>query len=147
MSSFDDGIAAILQRMKTLAQSQKFDAFDTQIPTGYRTQYENKAPLPYVLMDFGDKAQAELTSQGITGTRDDMKWTTVIFEVVAPASDTMRQIKSIVRNSFEGWVPTAGWGELVERYNARYALNEPEGTEFWPARYASGLVYVADIDA
>jgi hypothetical protein len=147
MSSFDAGIASIISRMKALAQANTFDAFDTQIPTGYATQYQNKAPLPYVLMDFGDKAQAETQNQGIAGTRNDLKWTTVIFEVVAPASDTMRQVKSILRDSFEGWTPTPGWGEMVERYNARYSLNAPEGTEFWPARYASALVYVADIDA
>jgi hypothetical protein len=145
--SFDTGIENILTRLKALAETNRFDAFDTHIPAGYATQYQDKAPLPYVLVDFGDKAEQPQTSQGITGTRDDMKWTVVMFEVVSPAPDTNRAVKAILRDAFEGWVPDAGWGEMVERYYARYSVQEPEGTEFWPARFTSVLSYVADIDA
>lgn len=145
--SFDTGIANILSRAEALATAQKFDVFDTQIPTGYRLAYQNNASVPYVLLDFGDKSQVEPTAQGITSTKDNMKWTTILFEVVTPNPATNRQIKAILRNSFEGWVPDDGWGEMIERYNARYRPVESEGTEFWPARFATSLVYVADIDA
>lgn len=145
--SFDTGIENILARAKALGAENTFDVFDTHIPAGYLTQYQNKAPLPYVLVDFGDKSEQPQSNQGITGTRDDMKWTVVMFEVVSPAPDTNRTLKAILRDSFEGWVPDQGWGEMVERYYARYSVQEPEGTEFWPARFTSVLSYVADIDA
>lgn len=146
--NYEDIQQVLVDKLTTLGEATKFDTYEVDVPVGTVRQYEDQASPPYVLIDFGQKGQQPVGAQGITGTRDDMKYTSVVFEVVANNPKTVRQILRIVRNEFEGFSPDPTWGELVERIASPLYDRQPSmGGELYPPRYARTIAYVIDVDA
>lgn len=147
-TNYEDIEQAIIDRLSDLATELKFDAYEVDVPIGTSRPYEDGSSLPYVLIDFGGKGQQPVGAQGITGTRDDMKYTSVVFEVVANNPKDIRQLLRILRDNFEGFSPDPTWGQLVERIaSPLYNVAPSMGGELYPARYGRSLAYVVDVDA
>jgi hypothetical protein len=146
MSDFIDAQNTILARVEALGADQKFDVFEVAIPLGYERSEAFIQHEPYVLVSFGGKAAVAEDEQGITGTRDDIKRTSVGLEIVGNAPLTVRLIGDILRNSLDGFIPNDSWGELVERMAGDYTVRDPN-FELWPVRYAQGIVYNTNADA
>lgn len=144
--NYTDIQEATIAKLKALAAAQKFDSFESALPPGYETQYQNNAPLPYVLYEFGGKNTDEVNT-GITGTRDDLKFTTFILEVHAPDPASRRALANLLRDNFTGYSPSVEWGEFVERHSLRYQIQQPFNAEFWPPRFAESIAYVLTVDA
>lgn len=139
---------SIINRLRALGATQKFDVYDTDIPVGTNRPNQQHAIVPYVLVDIGVRGQASPEDQGITGTRDNLKYTSIVFEIVSNNPATTRQITNYVDNEFMGWSPHKTWGEFVNRVPApMYVRQAPEGGEFYPPRYYRNIAYVVDVDA
>lgn len=146
--NFEDIEDLCVQRLKTLADVNKFDAFETDIPVGTLRPNEQHAIVPYVIIDFGNPGQVDVGEQGITGTRDNMNYLSVVFEIVSNNPSVTRKIARIVDDEFKGWSPDKTWGEFVNRVAApMYTRMPPEGGEFFPPRYYRTIAYVVDVNA
>lgn len=145
---YEDIQQALVDRLAALADTNKFNSYEVDIPVGAERDYVNKASIPYVLIDFGGKGQQRVDAQGITGTRDNMKVSSVVFEVVANNPAVVRKILRIVRDEFEGYSPDPAWGQLVEIIaSPQYNPGGSTGGELYPPRYARSVAYVVDVDA
>lgn len=138
----------VVDKLTALAAEQKFDAYEVDVPVGTDRPNVEHNTVPYVLIDFGGKGQQGYEDQGITGTRDNLKWTSVVFDIVANNPQVVRRICSIIRDNFEGYSPDPRWGEFVERVASPLHDRQPSsGGEFYPPRYARSIGYVVDVDA
>lgn len=145
MSDFTEAQDTILARLEARGAVDKFDVFEDSVPVGHK--FETYGPrTPYVTVTFGGKAQVQFSQQGITGTRDNMKNTSVGIEVVAVGPRAVRLIADAVRDELEGYTPSSRWGELGERLAGSYTVLKPE-SEVWPVRYASSVMFSATADA
>jgi hypothetical protein len=148
MTNYEDIQQALVDKLGVLAATNTFDAYEVDVPIGTSRPYDARATLPYVLIDFGGKGAQSVGDQGITGTRDNMKWSSVVFEVVANNPATVRTLLRIVRDAFEGYSPDPRWGQLVERVASPLYDRQPSmGGELYPARYSRTIAYVVDVDA
>jgi len=137
----------VIDKLTALGEYFKFDTYETDIPVGEDRPNEQHAIQPYVLIDFGNKGQSE-DGQGITTTRDNLKYLTVVFEIVSNNPSVTRRITNIVDDAFMGWSPHKTWGEFVNRIAApQYTRQPSEGGEFYPPRYYRTIAYVVDVDA
>lgn len=146
--NYEDIEQAVIDKLFALAEETKFDAYETDVPVGATRPYDQQASLPYVLIDFGGKGQQNTWEQGIIGTRHNMKWTSVVFEVVANNPAVVRQLSRIIRDNFEGYTPDVTWGEFVEKVaSPLYAVPSSQGGELYPPRYGRQIAYTVDVDA
>lgn len=134
----------VLARVEALGEVEKFLVFETAVPVGYPLVETGGAPTPYVLVSFGGKSPVAGYQQGITGTRDDLKLTSVAVECVAASPRTARQVANIVRDELTGYAPDS-WGELVERLSGDYQVRVPD-YDLWPVRFAAGIVFNTNAD-
>jgi hypothetical protein len=146
MTSLEDVQDTILARIKTLGAEKKFGVFETAIPLGYEATERFGQHEPYVLIGFGGQSSVSEDLQGITGTVDDLKWTSVAAEVVSNSPSTSRRIAGIIRTSLEGYVPDERWGQLVEQMSGDYTVKNPE-YDLWPVRFARGMVFTTNSNA
>lgn len=146
--SYDECQQLVIDKLDALGAAMKFDTYETDIPVGMERPEPNLAITPYVLIDFGNKGQVDYADQGITSTRDNLKYLSVVFEVVSNNPAVTRQIGNILTDEFDGWSPNSAWGEFTTRIAAPlYARTPPEGGEFFPPRYYRTIAYVVDVDA
>lgn len=146
--NYEDIEQVLVDKLIALGTTMKFDAYEVDVPIGSSRPYAEDASVPYVLIDFGGKGQQSVGAQGIVGTRSDMKWTSIVFQVVANNPKVVRAICRIVRDEFEGFSPDPRWGELVERTSSPlYYVQSSEGGELYPPRYGRQIAYVVDVDA
>lgn len=140
MADFETVQDQLYQLLRDLGDTYKFKVFEVAVPTGYKLPMEHNVHMPYVLISFGGKSPVAGPQQGITGTRQDLKNTSVALECVANSPASVRKVVRIVRNAFEGYQPDPSWGELVERLSGDYTVNVPD-YDLWPVRYATGIVF------
>jgi hypothetical protein len=146
--NYEDIQQAVIDKLGEIAATNKFDAYEVDVPVGTSRPYVEGASLPYVLVDFGGKGQQPVGAQGITGTRDDMKYSSVVFECVANNPAVVRTLLRIVRDTFEGYSPDPTWGQFVERIASPLYNRQPStGGELYPARYGRTIAFVVDVDA
>jgi hypothetical protein len=146
--AFTDIQQLVIDRLDALGDQYKFDTYETDIPVGTDRANEQHAIKPYVIVDFGNRGQQDTYSQGITGTRDNLKYLSIVFEIVSNNPAVTRRITNIVDDSFMGWSPDKTWGEFVNRIAAPLYSRQPsEGGEFYPPRYYRTIAYVVDVDA
>lgn len=140
---------SIFAKLQALGVETVFDVYETDIPVGTNRPNKEHAISPYVLIDFGNPGQViDQDYKGIVGTRADLKYLSIIFEIVSNNPATTRQIAGIVNDAFEGYVPHETWGEMVARVAApMYTRQAPEGGEFYPPRYYRTIAYVVDVNA
>lgn len=122
------------------------NVWEGAVPAGFALPKQNGAYLPYAVVSFGGKTQVAQPNQGITGTRDDMKWSSVAVEVVGQSARDVRVAGQVVRDALEGYEPDPAWGQLSERLAGDYQVLKPE-YELWPVRHATGIVFSVMVDA
>lgn len=136
----------VFDRLVALGADKKFGVFEGAIPLGYEQTVEFGQHAPYIIVGFGGQSEVQMGYQGISGTRDNLKWTSVAVEAVANSPATVRRVADLIRDSLEGFSPDEDWGELVEQMSGDYSIRRPE-FDLWPVRYASGMVFSANSNA
>lgn len=137
--SFEDAQEALMDRLKATDIPNVFEA---DVPPGFILPTQNNAHLPYVCISFGGMAPIAGHSLGITGSRQDLKRTSVIVQCFGDSPKDVRTISRIVREQFEGYEVDATWGQLSETVASDYRMWAPDHT-MWPVRYVTGIYYNA----
>lgn len=122
------------------------NVFEVAVPPGFILPMDHGVHLPYALISFGGQSPVAMRNQGITTTRDDLKWTSVAVEAIGNSPRDVRYVTRIVRGLLEGYKPDASWGELQEQLAGDYTVLKPE-YELWPVRYATGIVFNTNANA
>lgn len=148
MTSFFDIQQLCIQKLDDLGATNKFDTYETDVPIGTQRPDVNYSTTPYVIIDFGNKSVQALTDRGITGMRDDLKYMSVVFEVVSNNPATSRQVADIITDAFDGYQPDPTWGEFDGHITSPpITITSAQGGEIFPPRYHRTLAYVVDVDA
>lgn len=146
VSEFLDGQEAIVQKIKDLAVAKKFSAYDGSLPTGDMLKSTNGRYWPYVVFALGGKTEAAMRMQGISSSRDDVKWSSLVFYCVGDTPSTVRKLKDLIRGEFEGYIHADGWGELTEVLSGDFGISKPD-PDLIPLRYGEPLAFKFLTDA
>lgn len=128
-------------KQRILAQVPKFQGriYEGNVPDGEQVPISNAGfVLPYVTLIYGGVFRTGRRMRGITSTRDDVKYHTVMVLVTAPTVDLLNELSDEVRDALEGFEPQ-GASELYEEStgSSRY----PADSTLKPVRYTSMLQY------
>lgn len=145
MSQFLDVQVALTAKIKALAASAKFDIYDGAVPSGEQLKAHNGRYWPYVVYGFGGKTQAANRMQGIGSSRDDVKWTSLVFYCVGDSPLTVRRLKDVLRTEFEGYTPVDGWGEFTEVLTGDFGISKPD-PDLIPLRFGETMSFKALTD-
>ena len=132
-----------------IARLKSFDipnVWEQTVPAGTKMPKENGVYLPYAVISFGGLSPVAQPMQGITSSRDDLKWTSVAVESIGATPRIARQLETIVRDAFEGYEPAPGWGQLREQLSDSYTVKVPD-MDLWPVRYVRAMVFNAQTGA
>ena len=130
----------IIEKLETLAEAAQFDTYDGAIPTGASLRKTGERYWPYVVYGFGGKSDVARRQQGITSSRDDLKQTAVVFYCVGDSPRTVRRLKNLIRDEFEGYVISDTWGQLTEKLSGDYGISKPD-PDLIPLRFGESLVF------
>lgn len=120
--------------------------WEETVPAGQELPKQNKVYLPYALVSFGGAAPVAGWQQGITSSKDDLKWTSIAVECVGATPRSKRLVAQIVRDTFEGLIPDPSWGQLREQLSDSYTVKVPD-FDLWPVRFATGIVFNTQMNA
>lgn len=123
-----------------LEASELPQVYETALPAGAHPAKDKGYIVPYVLVGFGGKSPVAQRNQGITSSREDVKWTAVAIEVIGSSQKDVRKATGIVRDVLEGLIPHVSWGELSETLSGDYAVKVPD-SDVWPVRYGQTIVF------
>lgn len=140
MSDFLDEQNRLIDKIKALAVTNKFSAFDGAIPTGEQLHKTNGRYWPYIVYGLGGKTEAANRHQGITSSKEDVKWTSLVFFCVGDTPNTVRKLKDLLRNEFEGYIPAVGWGEFTEVLSGDFGISKPD-PDLIPLRFGETLAF------
>lgn len=140
MSDFLDVQSQLIAKIKALGAAKLFSTFDGAIPTGEQLHKTNGRYWPYVVYGLGGKTEAANRHQGITSTREDVKWTSLVFFCVGDTPSTVRKLKEVLREEFEGFVPSAGWGQFTEVLTGDFGISKPD-PDLIPLRFGETLAF------
>lgn len=140
MSEFFDGQELLVKRVKDLGVAQKFSTYDGSLPTGEQLISTGGRYWPYVVYALGGKTQAAGRHRGIVSSASDVKWTSLIFYCVGDTPRTVRRLKDVLRESFEGYEPVPGWGEYTEVLTGDFGISKPD-PDLIPLRYGETLAF------
>ena len=129
----------------TMFEDLGVQIWEETVPTGVTPKSQNGRMVPYVLISFGGQSPVAQPQQGITSSRDDLKWTSIGTECVGETPADRRAISRVVRDMLEGYVPGPGWGQLREQLSDSYTVKRPEFS-LWPVRFATGIVFNTQVD-
>jgi len=122
------------------------NVFEQTVPTGFELPSEKGVYLPYAVISFGGLSPVAQAMQGITSSRDDLKWTSIAVESVGATPAMARRVESIVRDTFEGLEPAPGWGQLREQLSDSYTVKVPD-MDLWPVRFVRAMVFNTQVGA
>lgn len=93
---------------------------------------------PYVTLIYGGVFRPGRRMRGISGTRDDVKYHTLMVLVTGPSLDLTNELTDEVRDALEGFEPEGG-SELYEEStgSARY----PSDSTLKPVRYTNQMQF------
>lgn len=140
MSEFLDVQDAIVARIKALGAAKKFSTFDGAIPTGEQLKTVNGRYWPYVVYGLGGKTEAANRHQGITSSKEDVKWTSLVFFCVGDTAGTVRRLKDVLREEFEGYIPALGWGQYTEVLTGDFGISKPD-PDLIPLRFGEVISF------
>lgn len=140
MSEFIDVQDQLTQRIIDLGVTNKFSTYDGAVPSGETLKSTNGRYWPYVIYGFGGKTQAANRYRGITSTKEDVKWSSLVFFCVGDTGRTVRRLKDVLRTEFEGLVPALGWGEFTEVLTGDFGLSKPD-PDLIPLRYGETMAF------
>lgn len=145
MSEFLDVQEQIVTKIKAMADREKFYAFDGAIPSGAKLRAQDGRYYPYVIYGLGGKTEAANRMQGISSSRDDVKWTSLVLYCVGDDAATVRMLKDIFRTEFEGYEPAVGWGEFTEVLTGDFGISKPD-PDLIPLRFGETMAFKALTD-
>lgn len=145
MSEFLDVQEEMVQKIEALGSAQKFQTFDGAVPSGEQLESVNGRYLPYVVYAFGGKTQAANRQRGIVSSRQDVKWTSLVVYCVGDTPRTVRRLKDIIRDEFEGYEPAVGWGEFSEVLAGDFGISKPD-PDLIPLRFGEVIAFSALTD-
>lgn len=122
------------------------NVWEQTVPAGDVLPRQNGIYLPYAIISFGGFQPVSQDMQGITGSRDDLKWTSVAVQSIGASPRDARTVETIVRDTLEGYNPGPGWGLLREQLSDAYSVKVPD-FELWPVRHARTVVFNANVGA
>lgn len=125
--------------------AQGVQIWEETIPANTKPAQQLGRMVPYILISFGGQSPVAQPFQGITSSRDDLKWTSIGTECVGETPADRRAISRVVRETLEGLVPAPGWGQLREQLSDSYTVKAPEHS-LWPVRFATGIVFNTQVD-
>lgn len=131
--------AQIKQRIITACPRFEGRVYEGNVPDGESVPISSTGyVLPYVTLIYGGVFRTGRRMRGITSTRDDVKFHTVMALVTAPTVPLLNQMSDSVRDALEGFEP-AGAGEMYEESTgtSRY----PADSTLKPVRYTDMLQY------
>lgn len=140
MSDFLETQNALIDKIEALAAQKKFSVFDGAIPSGQDLKQTNGRYWPYVVYSFGGKTQAANRHRGISSSAEDVKWSALVFYCVGDTNATVRKLKEVLRQEFEGYVPTLGWGEFTEVLTGDFGISKPD-PDLVPLRFGETLAF------
>lgn len=146
MSEFLDTQNQLITKIKALGVAQKFATYDGAIPSGDELKSTNGRYWPYVVYAFGGKSQAANRQRGITSSAEDVKWSAIVFYCVGDTPSTIRKLKEVLRDEFEGLVPGPGWGEFTEVLTGDFGISKPD-PDLIPLRFGETLAFSIMTDA
>lgn len=146
MSDFLEGQDHLIQMLNDLGTAQVFDVYDGAVPTGKKLRQVAGRYLPYVVFGLGGKTEAANRMQGIASSKEDVRWSSFVLYCVADAPASVRKLKDLLRNVFEGYVIGPGWGELTEVLAGDFGISKPD-PDLVPLRYGEPLVFKLLTDA
>jgi len=122
------------------------NVWEQTVPAGTTMPKQNGVYLPYAVISFGGLSPVAQNMQGITSSRDDLKWTSVAVESIGATPAIARQVETIVRDALEGYEPAPGWGQLREQLSDSYTVKVPD-MDLWPVRFVRAMVFNAQTGA
>lgn len=140
MSVFLEVQDEMIEIIKQMGVDNKFSTYDGSIPSGEHLYSTNGRYWPYVVYGFGGKTQAAGRMQGIGSSRDDVKWTSLVLYCVGDTPATVRRLKDVMRNRFEGYTPRIGWGEYTEVLTGDFGISKPD-PDLVPLRFGETLAF------
>ena len=140
MSDFLETQNALIDKIEALAAQKKFSVFDGAIPSGQDLKQTNGRYWPYVVYSFGGKTQAANRHRGISSSAEDVKWSALVFYCGGDTNATVRKLKEVLRQEFEGYVPTLGWGEFTEVLTGDFGISKPD-PDLVPLRFGETLAF------
>ena len=140
MSEFLDVQDEVVEKLEDLGRTNRFSVYDGAIPSGSSLVSTNGRYWPYVVYSFGGKNEAANRLRGITSSRDDLKWTAFVTYCVGDTPTTVRRLKDVVREAFEGYEPRPGWGEFTEVLTGDFAIRKPD-PDLIPLRFGEVLSF------
>lgn len=130
----------IIAKIKALGAAMKFSVYDGALPTGDQLKSTNGRYWPYVVFAMGGQTEAANRHKGITSSKEDVKWTSLVFFCVGDTPDTVRKIKQILRETFEGYIPTDGWGQFTEVLSGDFGISKPD-PDLIPLRFGEPMSF------
>ena len=140
MSEFLDTQKAIVAKIKALGAAKKFSVFDGAVPTGDQLETTNGRYWPYVVFGLGGKTEAANRHQGITSSKEDVKWTSLVFFCVGDTSNTVRTLKDVLREEFEGYSPEPWLGQYTEVLTGDFGISKPD-PDLIPLRFGETIAF------
>lgn len=140
MSEFFNQQQEIIKKIQDVAAKNKFSAYEGAIPTGEHLKQTNGRYWPYVIYGLGGKSEAANRFQGIGSSADDVKWTALVFHCVGESLTTVRRLKEVLRNEFEGYIHAPGWGEFTEVLTGDFGISKPN-PDLAPLRFGEPLAF------
>lgn len=142
MTDFVEVQDNILERIKTMGAVNLFTVFEGAIPSGDELVQTNGRYWPYVVVGFGGKTEATRRMDGITGSADNIKWTALVLYCVTDTAGSMRRLKNLLRDEFEGDIPDPTWGEFTEILTGDFNISRPD-PDLIPLRFGETLAFKA----
>lgn len=145
MTSFYEDQKAITDKIKALGVAQRFGTYDGALPTGDQLKATHGRYWPYAVYALGGKTPVAGRNRGIGSSKDDVKWTSLVFFCVGDTPDTVRRLKDVIRVEFEGYSPTPLWGEFTEVLTGDYGIPKPD-PDLIPLRFGETLAFTVLTD-
>ena len=142
MTDFIEVQEKLYDKLVSLGEFHKFSVYDGAIPSGEDLISTQGRYWPYVVVGFGGKTEATSYMQGITSSAEDVKWTAFVMFVVGDTAGTVRRLKHLLRQTFEGYVPDSTWGQLVEVLTGDYGISKPD-PDLIPLRFGETMAFRA----
>lgn len=140
MSEFLDAQQLLVDKIEAIGAAQKFGVYDGAIPSGEELKTTNGRYWPYVVFGLGGKTEAAKRHKGIVSSVEDVKWTSLVFFCVGDTPKTVRTLKDVLRNEFEGFIPAPGWGEFTEVLSGDFGISKPD-PDLIPLRFGETLAF------
>lgn len=145
-SEFIDEQERLKKKIEALGEYWKFSTYDGAVPTGEELRATDGRYWPYVVYGFGGKTQVANRQKGIVSSAEDVKWSSLVFFCVGDTNDTIRKLKQVLRQSFEGYVPAPGWGEFTEVLTGDFGISKPD-PDLIPLRFGETMSFSIMTDA